>query len=63
MLNVRLNQEAGVTILEPDGALTVSDFESDAEAIDPFIEKTGQLNGIIIYAKSFPGSFADETRR
>ena len=60
MLTVKLDQEDGIAILEPNGALTKSDFESAAKAIDPFIEKLGKLNGIIIHVKSFPGwdSFA-----
>ena len=60
MLEVKLNQETGVAVLEPNGALTKSDFESATAIIDPFIAKTGKLNGIIIHTKSFPGwdSFA-----
>ena len=60
MLTVKLDQEDGIAILEPNGALTKSDFESAAKAIDPAIEKSGKLNGIIIHVKSFPGwdSFA-----
>ena len=60
MLNVELNQEAGVVVLEPVGALTESDFESAARVIDPFVENAGELNGVIIRVKSFPGwdSFA-----
>jgi hypothetical protein len=60
MLTVKLDQEDGIVILEPNGALTKSDFESAANAINPFIEKLGKLNGIIIHVKSFPGwdSFA-----
>ena len=60
MLTVKLNQEEGIAILEPDGALSKSDFESAAKVIDPVIEQSGKLNGIIIYVKSFPGrdSFA-----
>lgn len=60
MLTVKLNQEEGIAILEPDGALSKSDFESAAKVIDPVIEKSGKLSGIIIYVKSFPGwdSFA-----
>jgi hypothetical protein len=60
MLNVQLNEESGIALLEPEGALTQSDFESAAKVIDPFIEKVGELNGIIIHVESFPGwdSFA-----
>ena len=60
MLTVKLDQEDGVVTLEPNGALTKSDFESAAKEIDPYLEKSGKLNGIIIHVKSFPGwdSFA-----
>ena len=60
MLNVVLDQEKGIATLEPDGALLESDFEAASKVIDPFIEKIGSLNGIIIHVQSFPGwdSFA-----
>ncbi len=60
MLNVKLDEENGIAILEPDGALTKSDFESAAKVIDPAIKQAGKLNGIIIHVQSFPGwaSFA-----
>jgi len=60
VLTVKLDQEDGVVTLEPNGALTKSDFESAAKEIDPYLEKSGKLNGIIIHVKSFPGwdSFA-----
>ncbi len=55
MLNVGLNQVEGIAILVPDGELTEEDFQSAANLIDPYIEKAGKLNGIIIHVKSFPG--------
>jgi hypothetical protein len=60
MLSVNIDEEAGIAILEPGSPLTQSDFESVANVVDPYIEKAGQLNGLIIHAKSFPGwdSFA-----
>lgn len=60
MLTVQIDAANGIAILEPDGPLSESDFESAAKVIDPFIEKTGQLQGLIIYTESFPGwnSFA-----
>jgi hypothetical protein len=60
MLSVEIDEINGIAILEPDGRLSKSDFETAAKQIDPFIERTGQLNGLIIHAKSFPGwdSFA-----
>lgn len=60
MLSVTIDEDKGIAILEPDGALSKDDFESAAKIIDPYIEKTGQLHGLIIHTKSFPGwdSFA-----
>jgi len=60
MLTVQLITKVGIVILEPDGALTVDDFEAAAEKIDPYIKERGKLNGLIIRSESFPGwdSFA-----
>lgn len=60
MLSVKIDEENCIAILEPDGALSENDFRAAAKEIDPFIERTGKLNGIIIHTKSFPGwdSFA-----
>ena len=55
MLNVKLNETKGIAILEPDGMLAEADFASVASIIDPYLEKSGKLNGIIIHVKSFPG--------
>lgn len=55
MLSIDLNETNGIAIIEPAGKLSESDFQSAAEVIDPFIEKTGKLNGLIIHAPSFPG--------
>ncbi len=60
MLNVKLNEMEGIAILEPDGKLSENDFKSASAIIDPYIETSGKLNGIIIYVNTFPGwqSFA-----
>jgi len=60
MLSVEIDEEKGVALLEPDGPLSQEDFESAAKLIDPQIEMTGQLNGLVIHTKTFPGwdSFA-----
>lgn len=55
MLSVEIDEAYGIAILGPDGPLSKDDFESAAKAIDPYIEKTGKLNGLIIHTKSFPG--------
>lgn len=60
MLSVDLDAEFGIATLEPGAVLTKSDFESVATVLDPYIERTGRLNGLVIHTKSFPGwdSFA-----
>lgn len=55
MLNTILNKENGILILQPHGALKKEDFDNAVKVIDPFIEEHGKLNGIIIYARVFPG--------
>jgi len=55
MLTVKLNEIEGIAILEPDGALSEEDFKSAAAIIDPYIETSGILNGIIVHVKKFPG--------
>ena len=55
MLNVKLDEAKGIVILEPDGELSQADFQQVANIVDPYLEKSGNLNGIIIYTKSFPG--------
>ena len=44
-----------VLVLEPKGELEAADFERVSQDVDPFIEETGGLNGIMIVAKHFPG--------
>ena len=60
MLRVNLDEDSRVATLEPEGSLSAADFQAAASAIDPVIEKYGQLSGIIIRTRSFPGwdSFA-----
>lgn len=55
MLKVNLSEVEGIAVLEPDGELSESDFKNAAETIDPYIEKVGKLNGLIIHVRSFPG--------
>jgi hypothetical protein len=60
MLNVELDEAAGIATLRPKGALSQNDFKSASDIIDPYIEKSGKLKGLIISTKTFPGweSFA-----
>ena len=60
MLNINLDEKNGIAIFKPDEKLTASDFKSAVNIIDPYINKSGKLNGLIIATKAFPGweSFA-----
>jgi hypothetical protein len=60
MLSVSLLEKENIALLEPDGELSQGDFESAAAIIDPFIEASGNLSGLIIHVRTFPGwdSFA-----
>lgn len=55
MLNFELLEDEGILVLKPDGALQASDFEAVVGKLDPYIEDTGDLRGLLIEAESFPG--------
>ncbi|WP_111497217.1 MULTISPECIES: STAS/SEC14 domain-containing protein [Marinobacter] len=55
MLKVKLEREAGIAVLEPEGALTPEDFQYAAQVIDPYIEENGPLPGLLVHVRSFPG--------
>ena len=55
MLEFDLNRESGVLVLKPHGPLNADDFAAVTETTDTYIESAGGLNGVMIYAKSFPG--------
>jgi len=60
MIAIKLDEARGLAMLEPGGRLSREDFEAAAKQIDPYIEKSGRLNGLVIHSKNFPGwdSFA-----
>ena len=60
MLTLNIDEANGIAILEPNGPLSKSEFDSAAKMIDPYIEKSGSLKELIIRVDSFPGwdSFA-----
>jgi hypothetical protein len=55
MLDIELDREAGLAILRPEGALSERDFDAVSSVIDPYLEEHGELSGLIIYTKEFPG--------
>lgn len=55
MLNLNLDEKSGLVILTPDGELTKADFVNAAKKIDPYINKNGKVNGVVVHTKAFPG--------
>jgi hypothetical protein len=55
MLTHELMLEEKILVITPEGSLKESDFELLAKEVDPYIEATGTLNGLMIYTESFPG--------
>ena len=55
MLDYELLADRRVLIVEPRAALQAADFERLVQAVDPFLELAGGLNGLMIYSNSFPG--------
>ncbi len=60
MIEHKLLKNEKILIVTPKGALEKSDFEKLSAIVDPYLEKEGQLNGLMIQTESFPGwdSFA-----
>jgi hypothetical protein len=55
MLEHNLDTKNSILHLRPNAALTKEDFERLAKTVDPYIEKTGGLAGIVIELAEFPG--------
>ena len=55
MLKYELMKEEGVLVVMPEDALESGDFEQLSREVDPYIEETGRLKGLMIYTDSFPG--------
>ena len=55
MLEFELNKDSGVLVLKPHGPLNADDFDAVTEQVDAYIKDKGNLRGVMIYAKTFPG--------
>ena len=55
MIQIKLDKDAGIVTVTPSAPLNENDFSHLASEVDPHIEKTGKLNGLIIQVESFPG--------
>ena len=54
-LTHRLLPESGVLVVEPTGPLRSEDFDALALIVDPWIEVHGDLRGLVVHAREFPG--------
>jgi len=55
MIEHTLDTAQSILYLRPKAALEKRDFEAIAKTVDPYIEQTGGLAGVIIEVASFPG--------
>ena len=55
MIEHTLDTTNAILYVRPKSALEKEDFARLAKAVDPFIEKSGALAGLIIEAPGFPG--------
>jgi SpoIIAA-like len=55
MIEHNLDTANSILYVRPKAALTQGDFEQLAKTVDPFIEDTGGLAGLIIEVTAFPG--------
>jgi len=55
VIDAELDRANAILYLRPKAALAKSDFDALATLVDPYLEKTGALAGIIIEAATFPG--------
>jgi hypothetical protein len=55
MVEHELDTARSILYVRPKSALSATDFAELARVVDPHIEATGDLAGIVIEAPSFPG--------
>ncbi|MCX4187430.1 STAS/SEC14 domain-containing protein [Methylophaga sp. OBS4] len=55
MLHYTLNQNTAIVYIYPKGPLSKADFEQLTAEVDPYIEQSGGLAGLIIETEKFPG--------
>ena len=55
MIEFTLDKRKGILLVRPIGPLSEEDFTILAKEVDPFIEEAGNLSGLILEFKSFPG--------
>ena len=53
MLNHELVHDLEIIVLAPAGPLETADIDEFARRVDPYIEKNGDLKGMMIYTETF----------
>ena len=58
---IKISVQKNYCLVEPQGPLTAEGFAEIARQVDPVIEREGELDGLIIKSRDFPGweSFGD----
>ena len=55
MIEHRLDTQNAILHLKPTSALEREDFTQLAKSVDPYLEKSGDLAGLIVEVDAFPG--------
>ena len=55
MLAHQLDRNTGILTLAPSGPIAADDFAAVAADVDPWIAQHGELRGVLVQAKAFPG--------
>ncbi len=55
MTSFTIDKDNAIATFEPSEALSKEDFKAAAQSLDPFIKEHGDLTGLIIKTKYFPG--------
>ncbi|MGB5151931.1 MAG: STAS/SEC14 domain-containing protein [Mycobacterium sp.] len=55
MIQYHLDKERSILHVQPDAPLKREDFVELAKVVDPYIEATGDLGGLLVEAPTFPG--------
>jgi hypothetical protein len=55
MIKAELDKTKGILHARPSGPLEAADFDRLAALADPYIARKGELAGLVIEAKEFPG--------
>lgn len=55
MIDSTLDTAHSILYVRPRSALTQADFEHLADKVDPYIDSSGGLRGLVIEASAFPG--------